>query len=334
LGDSLIKEMKMRLLGNILCCGLLLVGVSACSEITQQADPDFIPQNKHKSFSGKESPVVFVDEAHNNFLRISDRYSAFAQVLKSDGYTVKSGKKNFSLKYLEQADILVVANALEQERRDWTPPYGDAFQNDEVAAVKRWVEQGGALFLVADHTPFPRAIEKLALAFGFEFSNGHVKNAVFRIENNTLARHAITTGIIEDAKQPGQGGKKAPLLTESSELLLPSNAVTRVRAFGGSAFKTPEKAVSLLTLADGVVSIIPDVPFQVTAETPRKMVNGWSQGAVMEFGQGRVAVFAEGMMFSSQLDTKTGKKYGLTSKGAEQNERFLLNVMHWLSGTI
>jgi hypothetical protein len=39
-------------------------------------------------------------------------------------------------------------------------------------------------------------------------------------------------------------------------------------------------------------------------------------------------------MFSSQLTVKTGKKHGLPSKGAEQNEQFLLSVMHWLSGLI
>ena len=56
-------------------------------------------------------------------------------------------------------------------------------------------------------------------------------------------------------------------------------------------------------------------------------MNGWSQGAVLEVGKGRIAIFAEGMMFSSQLDSKTGLILGLTSDGAEQNERFLLNVM-------
>ncbi len=60
-------------------------------------------------------------------------------------------------------------------------------------------------------------------------------------------------------------------------------------------------------------------------------MNGWSQGAVLKFGKGRLAVFSEGMMFSSQLDVKTGKKYGLRAVGAEQNEQFMLNIFYWLS---
>jgi len=79
---------------------------------------------------------------------------------------------------------------------------------------------------------------------------------------------------------------------------------------------------------------VPEIPFQVNAKTPRVSMNGWYQGAVLEVGEGRVAVFSEGMTFSSQVTVSTGKKYGLVSDGAEQNEQFLLNVMHWLSGLI
>jgi len=79
---------------------------------------------------------------------------------------------------------------------------------------------------------------------------------------------------------------------------------------------------------------VPEIPFQVNAKTPRVSMNGWYQGAVLEVGEGRVAVFSEGMAFSSQVTVSTGKKYGLVSDGAEQNEQFLLNVMHWLSKKI
>jgi len=39
-------------------------------------------------------------------------------------------------------------------------------------------------------------------------------------------------------------------------------------------------------------------------------------------------------MFTSQLYVPTGEKMGLVSRGAEDNEQFLLNIMHWLSGVI
>lgn len=300
----------MKLKNIIIFLGVFLTGLSSCSDNAQIADPDFIPQNIKNSFLKIYSPVVFIDEAHSNFLTIDGRYKPFSQVLMSDGYTVKPSKQKFTLEYLQPADILVIANALDKNRRDWTPPFEDAFDPEEVEAVKQWVYQGGSLFLVADHTPFPKVIEKLAGAFGFKFNNGHVGDAIFRLDNKTLVDHAITKG---DSY---------------------SESIVQVKTFGGSAFQIPENAKPLLILGKRAVSRMPEIPFQVNAKTPRVSMDGWSQGAVLKVGKGRVAVFAEGMMFSSQVNTATGKKYGLVSAGAEQNEQFLLNVMHWLSEKI
>lgn len=280
----------------------LLLTVSACSESTQQADPDFKPSTTAPSYTAETSPVVLVDAAHHNFHTINGRYKPFAQVLTSDGFTVRSNAESFTLELLQRADIVVIANALDRNRSDWQPPFGRALNDDEVESVKQWVMSGGSLLLIADHTPFPKFIQHLAQTFGFEFSNGHVRSFIFRSADATLSEHAITQHI------------------------------TQVKTFGGSAFKAPDAAVSLLTLGAGAVSSEPETPFQITSSTPRIPVDGWSQGAVVEFGKGRVAVFAEGMMFSSQLDTTTGKTHGLRSAGAEQNEQFLLNVMHWLAG--
>jgi len=311
-----------------------MLGIQACSEMHQQADSEFVPKNKHRSFSEKNGPVVFVDEGHHNFHTMDGRYKPFAQVLVSDGYQVKPSKGKLTLAHLKHADILVVANALDGDRRDWQPPFGDAFDSQEIEAVEQWVKQGGALFLVADHTPFPRAIDKLASGFGFKFSDGHVGNAIFSRENNGLMPHSITYEVQKDGKETKIEDNVALSMQHFIETDSQAASVTKVRTFGGSAFEIPSEAVSLLTLGERAVSITPAIPFQVTSKTPRISVNGWSQGAVLEVGKGRVAVFAEAMVFSSQIETKTGKKFGFTSKGAEQNEQFLLNVMHWLSGII
>jgi hypothetical protein len=122
---------------NILL-GLILFGSSSCSQEAQQVDPDFIPQNTNNSFWNVKSPIVFIDEAHYNFHTTSGRFKPFTDVLTSDGYTVKRSREKFTLDYLKQADILVIANALDKNRRDYNPPIGDAFDTEEVEAVKQY----------------------------------------------------------------------------------------------------------------------------------------------------------------------------------------------------
>ena len=297
----------MNLICRNIIWGLLLILLSSCSDSPQQPDPDFLPNNTKKSFSELASPIVFIDEAHHNFQTIKGRFEAFAQVLRSDGYTVKPGGQKFTLDYLEQADILVIANALDRKRRDYNPPYGDAFAAEEIEALKQWVSQGGSLLFVADHAPFPKVSDKLSVAFGFEFNNGSVNNATFHIDNNSLAQHVITKG--------------------NSNL----GRITQVKSLGGSAFQIPPDAKPLLTLGKRATSFMSDIPMKVTEGAYRVSMDGWYQGAVLELGKGRVAVFSEASMFTSQVHIRTGEKMGLVSNGAEQNEQFLLNVMHWLS---
>ncbi|WOI35914.1 DUF4350 domain-containing protein [Alteromonas sp. CI.11.F.A3] len=330
--------------------------VVSCTESPQQADATFEPYKRAATYTANFSPVVMVDEAHYNFLTINNRFKPFAKVLLSDGVTVESNKVSFSQQALKNVDILVIANALDKKRSNWQPPFDQALTNEEVTDVVEWVRKGGSLFLIADHAPFPKVIESLATALGFTFTNGHVKATLFNKATGTLISHAVTYAH-EDATQDDNSSANAnsednpeakrpnhvevPVFMQESPhgaftLLLNSQLHTKeviqVKTFGGAAFLLPEAAISLLTFGPRAVSIEPEVPFEITSSTPRRDIEGWSQGALLELGKGRVAVFSEGMMFSSQIDTRTGKKHGMRSVGAEQNERFLLNIIHWLAG--
>jgi hypothetical protein len=324
----------MKLICKTFLLGLFLVGASSCSESNQQPDADFIPKNTKNSFLKVKSPLVFIDEGHNNLHKINGRFKPFSQVLTSDGYTVKPSKKKFTLEYLKQADILVIVNALDTNRRDYNPPYGDAFEAEEVEAVKQWVTQGGSLFFIADHAPFPKVSDKLSTAFGFEFNNGSVHNATFRMDNNTLMDHAITKGDSDSQSDSPLGVYADPLMQGIMKGFSHSERIAQIKTFGGSAFQIPDNAKPLLRLGKGATSYMSDIPLQVTAGAYTISMDGWYQGAVLEVGKGRVAVFSEATMFTSQLIVSTGNKMGLVSDGAENNEQFLLNVMHWLSRLI
>ncbi len=285
----------------------------------QVADPDFKPPIAKPAYREGRGPVVLIDEAHHNVHTASGHYQAFAELLRRDGYTVKASAGKFTKEYLKTGRVLVISNAINERNAggDWSLPTPSAFTDEEIEAVSEWVGEGGSLLLIADHMPAAGAAEKLALAFGFRFSNGFamdesVKGGTlfFKLADGSLKEHAVTKG---------------------------RNATERidtVATFLGSAFQPPAGAQSLLVFADNVKSLEPEVAWKFDEKTKRVPVKGWSQGAVLRFGKGRVAVFGEAAMFSAQLVGAQRTPAGMNAPVAKQNPQFLLNVMHWLTGLL
>ncbi|MFN2317539.1 MAG: PepSY domain-containing protein, partial [Gemmatimonadales bacterium] len=153
--------------------GLLLMLVSGGGSLTAQQVPDtgFRPVVTAPAFPEGQGPRVLIDEGHHNFHRVDGRYGAFAGVLGRDGFRVGAHRGPFTEESLREADILVVANALGDDG-PWVLPARPAFTAAEVAVVRRWVEGGGALLLVADHMPFPGSMLAMGRAFGIEWTDG------------------------------------------------------------------------------------------------------------------------------------------------------------------
>jgi uncharacterized protein (DUF2249 family) len=283
----------------------------------QVADTSFRPPIPDPAYRTGRGPVVMLDEAHFNFHTAEGRYKPFAELLRRDGYVVKSSRLKFSRASLRGGRILVIANPLaERNRTDWSLPTPSAFSEEEVEAVRVWVKGGGSLLLIADHMPFPGAAGTLASAFGVRFSNGYAMDEkgqgpmLFKLSDGSLREHQITRGRAA------------------------AERVTTVATFTGSAFQIEGEAQPLLVLGPSVSSFLTSVAGQMTDETPRIPVGGWYQGAVMRFGKGRVCVFGEAAMFSAQLAGPNRGPMGMNAPVAAQNPQFLLNVMHWLSGRL
>ncbi|MEZ4448045.1 MAG: hypothetical protein R3B09_01115 [Nannocystaceae bacterium] len=295
-----------------------LVGALACGRgPTQVANPDFEVAIADPAFSAERAgeaapPRVCVDEAHHNFHTVDGRYAPFAAVLRADGLRVVASTAPFTAEALAACDVLVIANALnERNQSEWSLPTPSAFTPDEIAAVKAWVGGGGGLWLIVDHMPFPGAAGELAGAFGFELANGfavrsgHQGPDLFTRADGSIAAHPITDG----------AG--------------PEEAVTQVATFTGHAFKAPDTAAPILVLPAGFVSLEPAVAWQFDDKTPRRDVGGWAQAATVEAGRGRVALFGEAAMFTSQV-TGDGAATGLDHPDAKGNLRLLRNVVRWL----
>jgi hypothetical protein len=313
-----------------LLCGLCL----ACEAESPSEDLWYPPPIAKPRYPYDGGPLILIDAGHHNTHTLEGRYQALAKVARRDGYRVQASAAPFSRESLARAQILVVANALHERNRvrtgaevtDWSLPTPAAFTPEEVGAVRDWAREGGGLLLAADHMPFAGAAAELAAAFGVRFDNAftideeversvgdpaaavsHVM--VFRRADGGLAGHAITNG---------------------------GNEVERVNAvatFGGHAFRADGNAAPLLVLGPTAVSLLPEVAWKFPPETTRRSAAGWLQGAALRFGRGRVAVFAEAGLFGVQT-SGAGEPVGMNAPEAAQNPRFLLNLLHWLSGLL
>jgi hypothetical protein len=310
-------HMKRGLQPLILSLLLAAFVLTPTARSQQVADTAFKPPIDKPAYQSGRGPVVMLDEAHFNFHTADGRYSTFADLVRRDGYVVTPSRVAFTKESLDKGKILVIANALaERNRASWQIPTPSAFTDEEVKAVREWVERGGSLLLIADHMPFPGAAEKLAAAFGITFSNGYAIDEkqrgpmLFKLADKSLADHPLTRGRTEGER------------------------VTSVATFTGSAFQVAGKAQPLLILGSSVVSFLTSVAGQINSDTPRLSVGGWYQGATLQAGKGRVAVFGEAAMFSAQLAGPNQSPMGMNAPVAKENPQFLLNLMHWLSGLI
>lgn len=172
----------------------------------------------------------------------------------------------------------------------------------EISAVHEWVQDGGSLLLIADHPPFSGPAGDLGKVFGIRFLHviaykDRSGRLVFRRSEGTLLDHVVTQGI------------------------------DRVATFAGSSFQLEGPGEPILVFGPEVRGWQPSDSSEVTVE-------GHLQGAVLDFGIGKVAVFGEAAMFSAQLAGSDRHPMGMNALIAKQNPQFLLNVIHWLTGVM
>jgi len=284
-------------------------------ERPRTADLSFHPEIKNPAYPLGKGPVVLIDEAHNNYHTAIGLYKPFATLLKRDGYVVKRGTSKITSELLHACRVLVIAVAQPPNKKG-DPP---TFSQEEIDALNAWVRRGGCLFLITDHMPDPGTIEVLALSFGIQVNNGYVLNGhfsgrerpiIFKISDSSLRDHSITNG------------------------RNPSEKIHSVATFTGSAFKAGPGFQPILVFGPKRQSWMPKEYWKFPPGTPSINVDGWFQGAVSEFGKGRIAFFSEAAMFSAQTFNQNNPPFGMNNPLAKDNVQLLLNVMHWLSGLL
>jgi hypothetical protein len=292
----------------------LLVSLSALmTEAQQAADTAYRPEIPDPAYSQGKGPVVFIDEGHFNFHTKNERYLPFAILLERDGYRTEGYSGPFETEKLRKGRILVISNALNEANvQNWFKPVYPAFTDEETEIVRRWVEEGGSLFLIADHMPMGGAAANMAAAFGFGFSDGFAADTarggatLFCRADNTLADNIITDGCKAAEK------------------------VDSIWSFTGQAFTLPPDASPVLTFNDRYLLLLSDTAWVFNKRTVYKPVTGCAQLAFKEYGKGRVVMAGEAAMFTAQLAGEQQIRVGMNSPYAGRNYQLLLNIIHWL----
>ena len=279
----------------------------------QYADTLYQPEIPAPAYAPNQGPRVCIDEAHHNFHTKDGRYRPFADLLTRDGYRVLASDQKFSAEILEECSILVVSNAMNEiNMTQWYKPIYPAFSEMEVRAVHDWVQNGGSLFLIADHMPMAGGAANLAGAFGYRFNDGFATD---------------TAGAGPDLFTLANGQLVSNEITDVNGIQLDS-----IMTFTGQVFDIPESANPILKGGPSWVSYQPDTAWQIDEHTPWIMADTLFQGAYQRYGKGKLVVFGEAAMFSAQIAEVNDQKIkaGMNRPGAENNHKLLLNIIHWL----
>jgi hypothetical protein len=301
--------------------GLALLGAAiAQPALAQRQLPDieFSYANDAPAFATESGPKILLSTRNSDYAERGSM-DPLGALAKSDGFKVVRLDGPLTGVAAEPGAILVIANAFLKSFKEFpamTPP--SAFDAQEIEAVRNWVEAGGSLLLLADHAPFGGGSSELARAFGFEFLNGHTAqteaanigdrrvNITFTPDNGLAVTHPIANG---------RTGRQK---------------ITRYQAFGGQSFIPPGEAMPLLTIPKGWSAIF---TYRLEAEIRSAMridASGMSQGATLEYGKGRVAVFAEAGGFSAQV-IDGEQKFGFNTPEGAANPEFILATLRWLA---
>ena len=313
---------------------VLIALVAARQALSQlrRYDERFDARVDRPAFPNGSGPTVSFDTGHYEVHTPSTSYRPFASLLASDGFRIGELHGSIAADRLGSTRVLVIANALGargalamagnlfrvRSALDWT---GDAFAADECVAIRRWVEAGGGLLLVADHKPAGAAVRTLGAAFSVDVGNWYTEDAtatnhdsvtdawtslVFSRANGLLATHPITDG--RDATE----------------------RVESVITFTGGSLGVPSGAIALMRLGPRAE----DYPAQLAPEGSGRPAAGRAQGVALQVGRGRVVVLAESAMLGA-FTVRRSQEYPFGMNRRDHgNRQFAINVVRWLAGAL
>jgi hypothetical protein len=205
------------------------------------------------------------------------------------------GTELFTSSSLSNARVLVISNAIGKHFDRVTP--SSAFTDAECDAVRDWVQAGGSLLLIADHTPFGATAAALAKRFGVEMGKGYAWVPDLSTHEPTMTiTYSREYGLSNDH----------PI----------TRGVGKVVAFTGQSLSVPPGATALLRFGEPAYESLPEnaeadqKAFREGKPVAARKIAGRAQAIALDLGKGRVVMTGEAAMFSAQLIryTEQGKR--------------------------
>jgi hypothetical protein len=305
------------------------------------ADPNAITTIANPAYKSAH-PRIAIDQAHGNIHTEDGLFKPFAQLAENDGYQVVPNAKSFTKDSLKNIDVLVISNplgTLSHDNNNSSP----AFTQAECDAVYDWVQQGGSLFLIADHAPIGDAAQPMAQRFGVTLGN----NFVFDTNPDNFTSDHVTVLVFSDTNHLLGS---SPIMQGRGE----SERLHRLVAFTGESVSIPKSATALLILSETAGLASPGsevepmfdkdaVKAKAAREAALKKAPAGAKSMAVAFssGKGRVVVSGEAGMMTAQVFKEKQKDGSEKIAGAmgwevpgNDDRQYVLNILHWLSGAL
>jgi hypothetical protein len=302
---------------TMLC--LMLLAVWPANAQRQLPDSGFSFSNDNPAYARGDGPRIMLSTTNSRYVE-QGALDPFAALAQSDGFVVQRQEGPLIDALAGFDGILVIANPFLTNFARYPamePP--SAFSATEIATIRAWVENGGKLLLLADHAPFGGGSSELAAAFGFTFLNGHAVDAEQAALNYQRVNIEFT---------PEHGLNTSHPIADGST---GREAVRRFFSFGGQAFIPADGAEILLTIPEGWDAVFTYRLRDELKTAPRIDASGMAQGAAMEYGEGRLAIFGEAGGFTAQI-IDGSLKFGMNTAEGSDNPEFILATLRWLAG--
>lgn len=291
--------------------------LSASSFAQMLNDSSFNAGVSKPRYKKQSGPHILIDAGHHNFIVEMGLIKPFVDLARNDGYKTSIDSGAFTPDYLAKYQMVLITPAMPFKfgsKKDITDEI--TFTNQELAALRDWVSNGGSLIILSEHAPIDKSMTPLLNSFGIQSSIG----AVFDPNNcDTTVKLSLYETILKFTKSNGLLNRNHPIITGAKKKEVIQNIETYTGcALTGSNYTTVFKLGSTATIRkwNGILPA----------------GGGDSQCLAGSYGKGKIMAMGDCNGFTAMYVNSGGKKFYAGMQVEEYDwKQFVLNTLHWLS---